>query len=201
MQFFSDTLFPSMAAHWPVWLVTLTLVVAAVIDGLQLKVPNWITFPMVISGWVFSTVAFGLPGLGWSLLGTLIGLAMLLPLYSIGGMGAGDVKLLGGIGAWMHVMLDAAGSTVGTAAAMGWSFALSVVIGSVLAVLMVLFRKAWGKHYSQFWMILQEIRTVKDPTELSKIAADRKSSMMLLPYGIPIAIGTISYFAWAGMLI
>ena len=34
--------------HWPVWLVTVVLVVAAAIDGWQLKVPNWITFPMVL---------------------------------------------------------------------------------------------------------------------------------------------------------
>ena len=37
--------------------------------------------------------------------------------------------------------------------------------------------------------------------QLSQIAAQRKSSMLLLPYGIPIAIGSILYFAWMGMLI
>jgi prepilin peptidase CpaA len=42
--------------------------------------------------------------------------------------------------------------------------------------------------------------TIRDPNQLSAIAAERKSSMMLLPYGIPIAIGTIAYFAWTGML-
>jgi len=36
---------------------------------------------------------------------------------------------------------------------------------------------------------------------LSAIAAERKSTMLLLPYGIPIAIGTIAYFLWMGMLI
>ncbi|MCA9179240.1 MAG: prepilin peptidase [Planctomycetales bacterium] len=187
--------------HWPVWMVTFTLIVAAVIDGLQLKVPNWITFPLVLSGWAFSVWAFGLPGLGWSLVGTVVGLALLLPLYAIGGMGAGDVKLLAGVGAWMYVMLDATGSTAGTTAAMGYSFGLSAVVGMILAIGMVLVRKAWGKHYSQFWMILNEIRTVKDPNELSRIAANRKPSMLLLPYGIPIAIGTIMYFAWTGMLV
>ena len=101
----------------------------------------------------------------------------------------------------MHVMLEAAGSTAGTAAAMGYSFGLSAVIGMVLAILMVLARKSWGKHYSQFWMILKEIKTVKDPNELSRIAADRKPTMLLLPYGIPIAIGTIAYFALSGMLV
>ena len=45
------------------------LIVAAVIDGFELKVPNWITFPFIISGWTYSTAAFGWEGLGWSLAG------------------------------------------------------------------------------------------------------------------------------------
>ena len=49
-------------------------------------------------------------------------------------------------------------------------------------------------------MICNEILTVRNPDKLSTIAAERKPSMMLLPYGIPIAIGTIAYFAFAGML-
>ena len=30
-----------------------------------------------------------------------VGLISLLPLYAIGGMGAGDVKLMAGVGAWL----------------------------------------------------------------------------------------------------
>ena len=66
---------------------------------------------------------------------------------------------------------------------------------------MVLFSRGWTKHKNQFLMILNEIATVGNPTDLSAIAAERKSSMLLLPYGIPIAIGTILYFFWAGMLV
>src|SRR5436190_4103732 len=88
--------------NWTVWLVTVVLVLAAVIDGFELKVPNWVTFPFIIGGWLYSTVAFGFEGLGWSLLGTLIRLALLLPAYPIRGMGAGDVKLLAGVGAWIY---------------------------------------------------------------------------------------------------
>lgn len=175
--------------NWPVWFVTVTLVVAAVIDGWKLKVPNWLTFPLILSGWVYSGLAFGWWGVGYSLLGTVAGLAMLLPLYAIGGMGAGDVKLLAGVGAW-----------VGTMATL-YSFCLSAVIGGVIAVAMVAWRRAWDKHQAQFWMILSEIVTIRQPEQLAAIAAGRKSSMLLLPYGIPIAIGTIVYFAWSGMLI
>lgn len=178
----------ALVENWPVWLVTVTLVVAAVIDGKQLKVPNWITFPMVISGWIYSTAAFGWEGLGWSLLGTLIGLALLMPAYAIGGMGAGDVKLLAGVGAWVW----------GTNTF--FAFAVSTIVGGVIAVGMVLIGRTWSKHRDQFWVIFGEIVTIKDPNKLAAIAAERKSSMMLLPYGIPIAIGSIGWFAFTGML-
>ncbi len=171
------------------WLVTVVLVLAAVIDGWKLKVPNWITFPLVLSAWAASFAMFGLSGLGASLLGTAVGLALLLPAYAIGGMGAGDVKLLAGVGAWIGVT-----DTL-------WAFAVSAVVGAVLAVGMVLYRRGWKKHQTQFLGILTEILVVRDPNRLSAIAADRKSSMLLLPYGIPIAIGTIGYFVWTGMLL
>jgi len=179
----------ALTANWPTWLVAAVLVVAAVIDGWQLRVPNWLTFPLILSGWIYSGWAYGWAGLGWSLLGTLVGLFLLLPPYSIGGMGAGDVKLLAGVGAWVwgtHTI---------------YAFCISAIIGGIIAVAMVLYRRAWRKHHDQFWTIWSEISTLRDPEQLSAIAAERKSSMMLLPYGIPIAIGTIVYFAWSGMLI
>jgi prepilin peptidase CpaA len=182
----------SFTANWPIWFVTITLVVAAVIDGLKLKVPNWITFPMIISGWIYSATLSpfaGWEGLMYSLIGTAVGLALLLPLYAIGGMGAGDVKLLAGVGAWVW----------GTVTL--YSFVVSAVVGGIIAVIMVLARKNWFKHQTQFWMICNEILTVKDPDKLAAIAAERKPTMMLLPYGIPIAIGTIGYFLAAGMLL
>jgi prepilin peptidase CpaA len=177
--------------NWPIWVVSATLVVAAVIDGVKLKVPNWITFPMIIAGWIYSAALSpfaGWEGLMYSLFGTVVGLALLLPAYAIGGMGAGDVKLLAGVGAWVW----------GTVTF--YAFAVSAIIGGLIALAMVLYRRSWQHHQSQFWMIANEILTVKDPEKLSAIAAERKSSMMLLPYGIPIAIGTIAYFYCAGML-
>jgi prepilin peptidase CpaA len=178
----------SLTQHWPEWLVTVTLIVAALIDGYKLKVPNWLTFPMIISGWVFSTISFGWEGLAWSLVGTVVGLALLLPLYAVGGMGAGDVKLLAGVGAWV-------GGTITL-----YAFCVSAIVGGVIAVAMVVFGRSWRKHYYQMLSIWNEMLTIRDPEKLSEIAAERKSSMLLLPYGIPIAIGTIAYFAYSGML-
>jgi prepilin peptidase CpaA len=165
------------------------LVIAAVIDGWKLKVPNWITFPMILSGWVYSLGFYGWEGLGWSMVGTCVGLGLLLPAYAIGGMGAGDVKLLAGVGAWVW------GTTT------FYAFCVSAIVGGVIALGMVLYRNQWRHHQGQFLGILTEILVIRDPNQLSAIAAQRKSSMMLLPYGIPIAIGTIAYFVWTGMLL
>ncbi len=184
-----QNLFTAPLTHWPVWLVTITLVVAAVIDGYKLKVPNWLTFPLVLSGWAYGAVTGGWAGFGDSLLGTAVGLALLLPAYAIGGMGAGDVKLLAGVGAWVGAQTTF------------YAFCVSAVVGGVIALAMVVIRRGWRKHKDQFFAIAHEIVTIGNPQELSAIAAERKSSMLLLPYGIPIAIGTIAYFAWAGMLI
>lgn len=187
-----ETLGARFAETWPVWVVTITLIVAAVIDGMKLKVPNWITFPMIASGWIYSA-AFS-PYAGWeglflSLVGTAVGLAVLMPAYAVGGMGAGDVKLMAGVGAWMW----------GTVTI--YAFAVSAIVGGVIAIVMVLSQGAWSKHKTQFWSILTEFAVVKNPEVLAGIAAERKSRMFLLPYGIPIAIGTIAYFAWSGMLV
>jgi len=50
-------------------------------------------------------------------------------------------------------------------------------------------------------VILNEILVIRNPEQLAAIAAERKPTMLLLPYGIPIAIGTIAYFLWTGMLV
>ena len=166
---------------WPFWFVSAALVVAAVIDGMKLKVPNWITLPLILSGWVLNLAVGGWAGLGMSLLGTVVGLGLLLPAYAIGGMGAGDVKLLAGVGAWIR--------PEATLIAFCWS----AIAGGAIALVMVVTRRGFRKHKDQFLMIFNEIVTIGNPNELSVIAAERKSSMMLLPAGIWIAIGTIAW--------
>lgn len=173
--------------NWHVKLVCLILIVAAYIDGKQLRVPNWLTFPMVAAGLVYNLWIGGWGGLATGLLGMVVGLLCLLPLYSVGGMGAGDVKLMGGVGAWL-----------------GWkttllAFCVSAVVGAVMAVIMVLYRRNVQQHYANLLMILTEWMQVRNPQQLSQMAAERKSSMLLLPYGIPICIGSIGYFLYAGL--
>src|ERR1700752_1107412 len=111
--------------HEVVWVVSLILAEAAVIDGLKLRVPNWLTFHLILAGLLFAAWCHGLAGLVWALEGAALGLGLLLPLYAIGGMGAGDVKLLAGVGAWVGPVT------------IFWAFVTSAVVGAVMAVFMV----------------------------------------------------------------
>lgn len=174
--------------NWHIKTVSAILILAAWIDGRELKVPNWITFPMILSGLVYSACIGGLGGFGAGILGMCVGLLTLLPLYSVGGMGAGDVKLMAGIGAWLGWEITFA------------AFCVSTVVGAVMAVVMVLWNRSMKHHYENFLLILSEWMVIKNPYELSRIAAQRKPTMMLLPYGIPICIGTIGYFLYQGMM-
>jgi prepilin peptidase CpaA len=174
--------------NWHVKLVCVTLIVAAWIDGRQLRVPNWITFPMVFSGLAYNLWVGGWDGMSAGLYGMVVGLACLLPLYSVGGMGAGDVKLMAGVGAWLGASITFS------------AFCVSAVVGAVMAVWMVWRRKAFIHHYANFLTIISEWSQIKDPRQLSQIAAERKPRMLLLPYGIPICIGSIGYFLYAGIM-
>jgi prepilin peptidase CpaA len=171
------------------WFLTAVLVEAAIIDGFKLRVPNWLTYHLAAGGLALAAYAGGTAGLAWSLAGLAAGLALLLPLYAIGGMGAGDVKLLAAVGAWTG------------AVAVFWSFAVSAVLGGLIALAMAAASGRFALHALRLQEIVREILVVRDPVELSARAAARKPTMLLLPYGIPLALGTIAYFAYQGLLI
>ena len=63
------------------------------------RIPNWLTFGLMGLGVVTGFIAGGLEGLADSLQGLLLGGALLFIPFLLGGMGAGDVKLLAAIGA------------------------------------------------------------------------------------------------------
>lgn len=174
-----------LANTWPVWVVTGLVLYGTWIDATQLRVPNKLTYPMILAGLLYNATF----GEGWSfgLLGMLCGLATLLPLYAVGGMGSGDVKLMAGIGAWLGWQIT-------------WqAFVVTAVVGAVMAVFMAWRGGQFRKHYDQACGILMEWKSGASPARLSAIAAERKPNMMLLPYGVPICIGSLSYFAWAGL--
>lgn len=173
--------------QWEVKLVTVFMIWAAWIDGRQLRVPNWMTYPMILAGLVYNSYAFGFSGAQMAFIGMIVGLLTLLPLYAVGGMGAGDVKMMAAIGAWLGAVVT------------WYAFCVSVIVGALMAIAMVMWKRSWEKHTVNFMIILNEWMSIRDPNKLAAIAKERKPSMLLLPYGIPICIGSIGYFLFTGM--
>lgn len=75
-------------------MLVLILLLATLLDGWKQRIPNWLTLTGTLAGllmcWQDEATAGLLRGLG----GLAVGFLLLLPLYLMRGMAAGDVKLL-----------------------------------------------------------------------------------------------------------
>src|SRR5438477_6598403 len=157
-------------ANWPLWVVCLAMIVAAVIDGWKLKVPNWLTFPLVLTGWSLGLLhdcglldGTGSGGVGAALAGTALGFILLFPVYSVGGMGAGDVKMQMGFGAWIGAFYGMNASEVHPSALsiIFYAFCLAAVIGGVLALGMILVRGQLRRNLANTRAIIGDLFTSK----------------------------------------
>ncbi|MBV9598815.1 MAG: prepilin peptidase [Chloroflexi bacterium] len=72
---------------------------AALTDVSSRRIPNWLTLGTFLLGVLLNTWLRGVDGAASSLIGTILGIGLLLPFYALGGIGAGDVKLVGALGA------------------------------------------------------------------------------------------------------
>lgn len=76
------------------------LAAAFIMDVRTRKIPNRLNLLFVLSGLLYRSISHGADGLLFALQGCAAGFATLLLLYLLGAVGAGDVKLFAGIGAW-----------------------------------------------------------------------------------------------------
>jgi prepilin peptidase CpaA len=86
------------------WHLVLPLVLTLWIAWGDLKtrrIPNYLTLATALGGLAYNAMSHGLHGLTDGILGMLLGFAFLILPYILGGMGAGDVKALAALGAWL----------------------------------------------------------------------------------------------------
>jgi prepilin peptidase CpaA len=134
-------------------------------------------------GWGFNSAIPG--GLGWlaALKGLVLGMAVLLPIYLLRAMGAGDVKLMGMVGAFLGPG-DLVGAVIAT-----------FIAGGVMAVVVAL----WSK---QLMNMLQNIKLILFGSLIKMNAGqlpvmnDMPVSVARLPYAVAITVGTFAYLVW-----
>ena len=101
MQFYGPEAQTWIAAHES---LIIPLLIAAWISWSDLrtrKIPNYLTLGAALAGLLYNLAVFGLSGLTSGILGLLMGFGFLILPYILGGMGAGDVKALAALGAWL----------------------------------------------------------------------------------------------------
>ncbi|NPV90005.1 MAG: prepilin peptidase [Firmicutes bacterium] len=81
------------------FLLVITIAICVYTDLKSRLIYNWVVIPAAVGGIALNCWSTGLAGLSHSLLGILAGVGLLLIPFLLGGMGAGDVKLLGAVGA------------------------------------------------------------------------------------------------------
>ena len=121
-----------------------------------------------------------------ALVGTLLGLGLLLPIYAIGGMGAGDVKMTMGFGSWIGAFF---GMAKGCEIIL-WAFCTGTIVGGIIALVMIVVRGNIAKratrprHRRRHVPILQHRRSCRQgqqtPAALASPAL-RRAAVHRLP--------------------
>jgi len=152
----------------------LTLGVATWTDWKQRKIYNKLLGPAFLIALILQVVQKGWPGIWTCLLGSLVGLSILLIPYLLGGMGAGDVKLLAVIGAFGGVNLVIT------------SFIYGALLGGLVSLVILLRRHALISTFKHIFLLLPFFRKYQDLSEALRTTREEK-----FPYGIVLVFGTV----------
>ena len=201
---------PESVNYAPLIVICFGMVLAAFVDGWAYKVPNWVTLPLILSGWAIGllhttgvAVDGGTGGFASAILCTFLGFALLFPMLAIGGVGVGDVKMQMGFGAWVgaYFGIDGAGGLYALSAVF-WSFCIGAIVGGAFSMIMILIRRQFKQNATMVGEILVDLQLFLsgNAAQGSKRAQDRRDRWVKLPYGIPLCVGFL-LFLWYALIL
>ena len=150
--------------------------IACLTDLRSRRISNRLVLAGATFGMLLNLVSGGLPSLGWSLLGGLLGLGLFLPFFALGGMGAGDVKLLACLGTILGpgdlLAVALVGAIIGGVLALGVAMAHGRLRSTLMGIgTLVAFWATGGLRPSP-------VLNLESPETLK------------IPYAVPVAAGT-----------
>jgi prepilin peptidase CpaA len=158
------------------------LLSASILDLMYSKIPNILNYPFMAGGVLHHAYMRGMEGFVFSLEGLGLGIALLLFFYLAGGMGAGDVKLMGAIGSFLGP------------AGVFKAFLISAVIGGFYAVLLIII---FGKSREYMNKIVSSFKYFFYVRRVEVQSPQVTGAVPRMRYGVAIAIGTaLSIFAF-----
>ncbi|MGE0175377.1 MAG: prepilin peptidase [Oligoflexales bacterium] len=157
-------------------ILILGLLAAGITDVRHSRIPNWVTFPLAGFGLGVQSWENGWGGLLFSLEGLVVGLVCLMFFYVMGGMGAGDVKLLGAIG------------TILGPGQVLYIFAFTAILGGMYSVALLFAQGGLGyacERVQHFLASFQFTRTLSVGND------HKKSTAPKLRYALVLGLGTL----------
>jgi prepilin peptidase CpaA len=139
------------------------------------RIPNYLTLGTALTGLAYQLAFHGWSGLLHGLLGMVLGFAFLIFPYVWGGMGAGDVKALAALGAWLGP-----GRTLFLCCYMGMAGGL-LALGVLWwkGLLWIKIRQAWT--FLLNWILNRPLGGNATPVITAKTGG--------IPYGVAIFLG------------
>lgn len=155
------------------------LLVAAAIDLRTFKIPNVVTIPAATGALAYYGGQFGFSGLLFSLAGLGTGILLLLIPYLMNGIGGGDVKLMGVVGAFLG------------AKAVATAFLFIAIIGGIYAINVIfLHRHSFRGFFKIPQAVFYEFLITR---RISSGSFSQCSRQPRLKYGLAITFGTGIY--------
>jgi prepilin peptidase CpaA len=150
---------------------------ASLSDVRTARIPNLLTFGAAAAALVYFFASHGWPGLAGAGEGWAVGVLLFSPFFALGGLGAGDVKLLGAIGAWL-----------GPREAL-WVALYASMAGGVMALIVALATGYLGRAVANLRLLVTYWRVVgiRPLPELTLQGGHAPR----LPYAVPITAGLL----------
>ena len=161
------------------WIPALLVAMAAgVLDWRCRRIPNWLTVSGLVAGVAVNTILYRWPGLKTALLGTALGLGLLLPFVWIRSLGAGDWKLAGALGACL-------GPRQLLSVLMG-----TVLVAGVMALAVVIWKGRLKRTLLNIAHLLAALFRLRMPG--SELSLDDPQSTKI-PFGVAMALTVVLY--------
>lgn len=160
-------------------ILSLTLIVAVVNDLRVQRIPNLVTYPCMAAAIGCHTMMNGLEGFLFSVGGLAMGIAVFVVPYLMGGMGAGDAKLMG-----------ASGAVIGSKGVL-IAILFTALVGGLYAIIVLLIRRQYLKRFIN--RNIKTLKTLVSTGQFISIPETKGENKPKLCYGVAIALGTFLY--------
>jgi prepilin peptidase CpaA len=175
--------------EWMAVILICAALVASWNDYRRHRVPNWLNAAVLGTGLATQSLFSGWTGLQHAFVGVLVGFAPLMLLWLMKAMGAGDVKFMAAVGAWLGPRLTLSALVFGGLA------------GGVMALGMIALQRNWRQATANMGMLLAKANGLQTPLAASDAIPALGPSKVRLPYAVPLSLGTLvvvlsEYFGW-----